>query len=76
MIRTVGPPPSELVIGCYLSERSVIIFFDFLLLLVFELGENNLVSHSVVRRLDVTIAVVVLTVWNGYRDCAFLPPLI
>lgn len=54
----------------------MIIFFDFLLLLVFELGENNLVPHSVVRWLDVTIAVVVLTVWNGYRDCAFLPPLV
>jgi len=32
-----GSPPNPLIEGCYLVERSVIIFFDFLMLLIFEL---------------------------------------
>lgn len=33
-----GPPPSDLFSGCTLVRRDVIIFFDFLLLLAFELA--------------------------------------
>jgi len=33
-----GPPPSPIFTGCYVSRRNPIIFFDFLLLLIFELA--------------------------------------
>lgn len=36
----VGPPPNDLFMGCNVERRSVVIFFDFLLLLVFELGQD------------------------------------
>jgi len=39
-IQSVGPPPSASFKGCYLVQRDVIIFFNFLMLLVFELGNN------------------------------------
>jgi len=35
---TFGPPPDSLFMGCNIERRSVMIFFDFLLLLVFELA--------------------------------------
>ena len=46
---TVGPPPNTLIEGCYLVERSVIIFFNFLMLLIFELGQGSfpiLATHA------------------------------
>ena len=33
-----GPPPVPGIPGCYLADGSTIIFFDFLMLLIFELG--------------------------------------
>lgn len=40
-MKSVGPPPNDLFLGCSVERRSVIIFFDFLLLLVFELGQDQ-----------------------------------
>lgn len=52
----VGPPPNDLFLGCNIERRSVIIFFDFLLLLVFELGQNTFASpfcaHPVLTEAD------------------------
>ena len=69
---TVGPPPNPLIEGCYLVQRSVIIFFDFLILLVFELGEGGFAFRIHAYSLNSITVVVVLTVKNGYRDCT--PP--
>jgi len=35
---TDGPPPVPGLPGCYLADGSTIIFFDFIMLLLFELG--------------------------------------
>jgi len=50
-LRTVliGSPPTPLIGSCYLLERSVIVFFDFLLLLVFELAVVILTVSSCYR---------------------------
>ena len=39
-IWTVGPPPNILIGGCYLVQRGMVIFFNFLILLFFELGQD------------------------------------
>jgi hypothetical protein len=50
----VGPPPDDLFMGCNITRRSVIIFFDFLLLLIFELGQDKFPSPFVFTPAHIT----------------------
>ena len=70
---SVGPPPSNLFTGCHIKRRSVMVFFDFLLLLVFELGQNKLSLRFHLRSRDLITVVVILTVRRGFRDSMFPP---
>jgi prolipoprotein diacylglyceryltransferase len=45
-MQLVGPPPNEWIRQCNIVRRDGIIFFDFLVLLVFELGQNELAFGS------------------------------
>jgi len=73
-IQSVGPPPSPLFKGCYLAQRDAIIFFNFLMLLVFELGNNPPPFVRPHAKLTPIAAVVILTVRRGFSDCASPPP--
>jgi len=75
-IRSVGPPPSALFKGCYLIKRDPIIFFNFLMLLVLELGQNNFTARAAACSLDPMAAIVILTVKRGFGDCMSTSPLI
>lgn len=68
----VGPPPDDLFMGCSIERRSVIIFFDFLLLLVFELGQDQFVFRAYSCSQNLITAVVILTIRRGLRDRMFL----
>ena len=72
----VGPLPNDLFKGCNLVQRSAIIFFDPLMLLVFELGEAKFSFCSRAYWLNPATAIVILTLRMGFRDCEFPSSLV
>jgi hypothetical protein len=70
-VRSVGLSPKDFIEGCYHVEGHVIIICDYLLLLVFELGQDESTFLAYASSSNVTIAVVVLTLRKGYKDCMF-----
>ena len=59
-----------MIIGCYLVEVRLTILYNYLLLLLFELGQSKSVFRVCLYSPNQT-AVVVLTIKKGYKDCAF-----
>ena len=50
-----------------------ILFYNFVILLVIELG-NPFTVRATLLSLNLMAAVVVLTVRRGYNECAYTPP--
>ena len=69
-ISLVGPQSDDSTMGCYLMEGRPIIFYDHLILILFELGQSKFVLHTYPHSPNL-IAVVVLTIRKGYKDCTF-----
>ena len=58
---------------CYLVQPDGIMFYDFVILLVIELGIPFTVRTTACQ-LNVVAAVVILTVRRGYSDCTSASP--
>ena len=58
--------------GCYVGERHAIMVSDCFILLVLELGQNKSALPANAFSLDLMIAVDILTVRRGYKNCGFL----
>lgn len=64
-----GPPPVPGLPGCYLADGSTIIFFDFFMLLLFELGRSLTLGNH--RKYDANAsgtAIVILTLWRCFKS--------
>ena len=59
--------------GCYVVERHSKIVSVYLIDLAFELGQNESVLLIYASSPNLMIAVVILTVRRGYRNCALRP---
>ena len=72
--------PSDMSMGmdmaCNIERTSSIVFYDFLLLLILELGENVSFICAHAQFLTLMTAIVTLTVWKGFRDCVSPPSLL
>ena len=69
-LQLVGPPSDDLDTGCYLMEGRPIIFYDYLILLLFELGQSKFDFYACPYSPNL-IVVVILTIRKGYKDCTF-----
>ena len=67
---TDGPPPVPGLPGCYLTDGSTIIFFDFIMLLLFELGRFSHTREPGTHDAnDFGTVIVILTLWRCFKSC-------
>ena len=63
-----------MIAGCYLVGGRQTILYNYLTVLLFELGQSRFVFHARPHSPSL-IAIVVLTIGKGYKDCTLSPVL-
>ena len=59
-----------MIAGCFLVAGSPTVFYNYLTLLLFELGRSKFIFHAYLYSSNL-IVVVILTIRKGYKDCTF-----